>query len=385
INEQKEDNRNDNLSISSINTPSIFNFKLVRSFKLLNAFTGHSNIVWSIDYSTFDGDQFIYSGSGDKTVRVWDVDNNKQIQSFGHSSFVLCVKFSLYRYYNHSRNVICSSSYDNIIRFWDINYNQLSQVFNGHTGGVIGIEFSSFNSGRYLCSGSFDKTVRLWDVEISKSLYVFNGHEDIVWCIDMSPLQSNNNNNDNKINDIGVIGGSGYTICSGSFDRIIRIWDIETNKQLIIFKGHEAYVNSVKYGSNELLNTVLSGSYDKSVRLWDIRSGQQIQFFNGHTDRVCAVEYSPFVANNIKVGSSSSVICSGSLDNTIRFWDIRSNKNELYVIEGDKEDNGIFCLKFISLKKKENNNGNTNNDIHNLNLCYGSSQGPIRILEISKN
>ncbi|ETN97134.1 Serine/Threonine protein kinase, partial [Reticulomyxa filosa] len=75
------------------------------SSKLINTFTGHSDDVWSIDYSTFDDSQFICSGSSDKTVRVWDVDNNKQIQSFnGHSSDVYYVKFSSYHYHNHHQN-----------------------------------------------------------------------------------------------------------------------------------------------------------------------------------------------------------------------------------------------------------------------------------------
>ncbi|ETN98146.1 hypothetical protein RFI_23059, partial [Reticulomyxa filosa] len=56
---------------------------------------------------------------------------------------------------------------------------------------------------------------------------------------------------------------------------------------------------------------------------------------------------------------SSNVICSGSKDNTIRFWDIRTNKNQLHVIKGDKkEDYGIYCLKLLQFKKKsKNNNG----------------------------
>ncbi|ETO07315.1 G-protein beta WD-40 repeats containing protein, partial [Reticulomyxa filosa] len=181
-------------------------------------------------------------------------------------------------------------------------------------------------------------------------------------------------NYDNKMNNIGVIGGNGYTICSGSFDKTIRIWDIETTKQLNIFKGHEDNLRSVKYGSNELVNTILSGSADESVRLWDIRSDKQIQVFNGHTNIVWSVEYSPFVIKNSIC--NSNVICSGSDDNTIRFWDIRSNKNELYIIKGDdKKDNGILCLKFIRSKKKDN----TKNVTYDLNLCYGSNIGHIRI------
>ncbi|ETO21762.1 hypothetical protein RFI_15441 [Reticulomyxa filosa] len=101
------------------------------------------------------------------------------------------------------------------------------------------------------------------------------------------------------------------------------------------------------------------------VCLWDIRSGEQIQVFNGHKNYVWSVEYSPFVIKN-SIGNSN-VICSGSLDNTIRFWDIRSNNNELYIIKGnEKENNKILCLKFIRLKKK----GNTKNVTYNLNLCY---------------
>ncbi|ETO33010.1 hypothetical protein RFI_04096, partial [Reticulomyxa filosa] len=211
-----------------------------------------------------------------------------------------------------------------------------------------------------------DKTICLWDVETSKSLRAFNGHEHWIWCVNFSPLQSSNNNGNNS-NNIGVIGGNGYTFCSGSLDNTVRIWDIETTKQVTVFKGHEKAVGSVKYGSNELRNTILSGADDHSVRLWDIRSCKQIQVFDGHKHWVSAVEYLPF---------SSNVICSGSLDNTIRFWDIRSNKNELYVIKGDdKEDNEIYSLKFISLKKKEKDNGKGND----FNLCFGSRTGHIRV------
>ncbi|ETO35376.1 hypothetical protein RFI_01687, partial [Reticulomyxa filosa] len=95
-------------------------------------------------------------------------------------------------------------------------------------------------------------------------------------------------------------------------------------------------------------------------------------FVCGIFDLVNKFKYSMDIKNNI---GNSNVICSGSDDNTIRFWDIRSSKNELYMIKGDKEENnGILCFKFIVLRKKK-----TKDIKYDLNLCYGSGKGPIRI------
>ncbi|ETO04230.1 G-protein beta WD-40 repeats containing protein [Reticulomyxa filosa] len=359
-------------------TTNFFIFEaFLASSKLLKTFTGHNGLVYSIDYSTFDGGQFIYSGSHDNTICVWDVETNSRIQVFnGHSEPVYSVKFSPYHYHNHRRHVICSSSSDQTIRFWYIKDNKQFQIFENNFGWVGDIEFSPFNGGRYLCSGYGNSKINLSDVETSKSLHVLNGHLGSILCVNFSPLQSNNNAS-NESNSIGIIGGNGYTICSGSLDKTIRIWDIETAKQLSVFEGHGSFVNSVKYGSNELINTILSGSADKSVRLWDIRSGQQIQVFNGHTNSINSVEYSPFLVKNKEIDISSNVLCSGSFDNTIRFWDARSDKNELHVIKGAVEkDDGIYALKFLQLKNKEKKSKSDNGGI---SLCYSSYNGLIHI------
>ncbi|ETO16695.1 WD-40 repeat protein [Reticulomyxa filosa] len=258
---------------------------------------------------------------------------------------------------NNRRPAVCSSSHDKTIRFWDFETSKEFQVLNGHAEWVAGITFSPFNNGRYLCSGSGDKTIRLWDVETSKSLHVFNGHTGGVWCVEFSPLQSNTSN-DNKSNSVGVIGGNGYSICSGSYDNAIRSWDVETTKELTVLKGHEGCVRSVKYLQYET-NTLCSGSDDKSIRLWDIRSNKEIHVFKGHTSNVNDIKCSPFVNNSDKATINSIIICSGSYDNTIRFWDIRTNK-QLHVIKGNEnEDSGIFSLQFSPLKNKERGNKNT--------------------------
>ncbi|ETO04629.1 hypothetical protein RFI_32766 [Reticulomyxa filosa] len=57
-----------------------------------------------------------------------------------------------------------------------------------------------------------------------------------------------------------------------------------------------------------------------------------------------------FLGNVPVTCHSSNMICSGSMDNTIRFWDVRLNKKELYALKGyNKKDNGIYCLTFLPL------------------------------------
>ncbi|ETO04395.1 WD-40 repeat protein, partial [Reticulomyxa filosa] len=347
-----------------VNKNTTFNFDLCGSAKLRKTISAHTDTVRSIDYSTFDDCDFLCSGSSDKTICVWDMGTSKQLSNINEYSHVIfCVKFSPYHYYYHNRSIICSASYDKTIRFVDFKSNKECKYLT-----------DTLELGRYLCSGSNDESIRLWDVGTSTLLHVFNGHEDGILCVDFSPLQTNGNHK-----SAAVIGGNGYSICSGSWDGNIRLWDIETAKELSVFKGHEGGINTIKYlpyatGINGGGGSMLcSGSGDKTVRLWDIRSENTTQVFIGHTESVTCVDNSPFVNATIDqfgIGNAN-IMCSGSWDNTIRFWDIRITK-QLHEIKGNDNDDGISCLKFSPFHKKREDT---------FLLCYGARRGSIRLWE----
>ncbi len=141
--------------------------------------------------------------------------------------------------------------------------------FAGHTKTVKSVAFHP--DGKSVLSGSEDSTLRLWDIETGKEVRRFTGHTESVNSVAVSP--------------------DGRFALSGSSDKSLRLWDIETGKELRRFIGHTKTVNSIVFSPDG--HQVLSGSDDQSVRLWDITTGEELQQFSEHTSQVRSVIFSP--------------------------------------------------------------------------------------------
>jgi WD40 repeat protein len=72
---------------------------------------------------------------------------------------------------------------------------------------------------------------------------------------------------------VAVSADSNYII-TGSKDKSLKLWEIETGREVRSFLGHEKTVSSVRFSSDNKF--VVSGSYDKKAIVWDITSGSQI-------------------------------------------------------------------------------------------------------------
>jgi WD40 repeat protein len=161
-------------------------------------------------------------------------------------------------------------------------------VLKGHTKEVYSVRFSP--DGKTIASGSHDKTVRVWDVESGQEMRKLKGHSSSVWPASFSP--------------------NGKSVVSGSADWTVRIWDVESGKAVRTLKGHSDGVSSVCFSPDG--RTVVSGSWDKTVRIWDVESGKEVLKLEGHSDGVYSVSFSP----------SGNTIVSGSADTTVRLWEV---------------------------------------------------------------
>ena len=110
---------------------------------------GHTDCVWCL---TVVGNR-LYSGSYDRTIRVWDTDTHQHVTTLqGHTNAVNCLTVV--------GNKLYSGSDDRTIRVWDTDTHQHITTLQGHTDVVDCLHVV----GNKLYSKSWDGTIRVWTV-----------------------------------------------------------------------------------------------------------------------------------------------------------------------------------------------------------------------------
>jgi len=120
---------------------------------------GYQGLVFSVAFSP-DG-KFLASGSGDGTVKVWEVGSWRAVTILkGHRGRVFSVAFS-------PDGKFLASGSDETVKVWEVGSWREVATLRGHVSWVNSLSFSP--DGKFLVSGGSDGTIRLWPIEISLS------------------------------------------------------------------------------------------------------------------------------------------------------------------------------------------------------------------------
>jgi WD40 repeat protein len=177
---------------------------------------------------------------------------------------------------------------------------RLIQTLAGHTACVRGIAFSP--DGNTLASGSLDTTIKLWDVHSGVLENTLRGKCFDIYSVSFSP--------DGNL----LAGGEKYY-------HKIQLWDINSgtlkttlgyklSAQLkSMFSLAAETVNSIAFSPDG--NTLASGSSDNTIKFWDVRSETLKTTRNGHSGLVWCVAFSP----------DGTLLASGGNDRTIKLWE----------------------------------------------------------------
>ena len=132
--------------------------------------------------------------------------------------------------------------------------------YTGHTKGVNVVEFFP-KTGHLLLSASMDGKCKIWDVYGDRNVKrTFSGHSEAV--------------------RMATFNESGMEFLSSSFDRSVRLWDVETGQAKGTFTNRKMGYD-VKFRPTDN-NIFMMAASDNKIYQWDVRTGEVCQEYNYH-------------------------------------------------------------------------------------------------------
>jgi WD40 repeat protein len=183
-------------------------------------------------------------------------------------------------------------NYLNVLTFWfatpspdDKPIVSPSRTFIGHTKSVSKIRLTP--DLKRVVSGSHDKTINIWEMNSGNLLGTLKGHSKEVYCLDISP--------------------DGKRLISAGEDRKIIVWDLENYKQLNTIKDRDGVASLVFLADGQRF---ASGTDNGIIKIWDINTGETIRFSETH--RGCV--------SSLLIAEEGRKLISAGVDNTIKIW-----------------------------------------------------------------
>jgi len=263
-------------------------------FRYLGQLKGHGGWVTSIA-APLDSADKILTASRDKTIVSWKIEKEKENDTttgtpqrslVGHSNFVEEIVIS-------SDGHFClSGSWDGTLRLWEIATGQTTRRFVGHQKDVLSVAFSADN--RQIVSGSRDNKIKVWNTlgECKFTIEGQDAHTDWVSCVRFSPNPQT------------------PFIVSAGWDKVVKVWNLNSMKLQTDLKGHSQYVSSVTISPDGSL--CASGGKDGVALLWDLNKGEHLYELEANS-AIHTLTFSP----------NRYWLCAAT-ETQIKIWDLES-------------------------------------------------------------
>jgi RNA polymerase sigma factor (sigma-70 family) len=275
----------------------------------IRSLSGHKERVISVAYAP-DG-RWVATAAWDGTARLWDAQTGEEVRR-------LDVPPSKWQNPAHLSRVLFSPDNELVVAarqaapdeagviVWDRRSGEKVREFPGGYGSVAVspdgslIACGGWGRGADVNSG----VVRLYELATGKPVRELHGHQSRIEMLAFSP------DGETVIALVGIPrppleGG----LERGGFDPSgVRAWDVATGKE------RRSAPNGL--WSGQLATSPDGRTVAAGILLRETATGGERVKLTGHTNDVCAVAFSP----------DGRTVASGSMDGTVRLWDLPSGK-----------------------------------------------------------
>jgi len=275
---------------------------------------GHRKAVLSVQAN----ENLMFSGSKDRSVKVWNLVTGQEILSLGgHPNNVNVVQ--------HCPNtgLVYSVSLC-YIKVWDIrSHAKCVRVLNSTGSANIPASIGTTRTMQRT-NEMPDSELQISDLKItpdSKYLLCGTGTHVAVWDLDKFAIINKLTGHTGNIMTIAVSDAHNRSVITGSKDHYIKVYDLSKDMQKTVSPvttlspPHMDGVESFAYLSSE--DVLFSASRDKAIKKWDLSSRTAIKSeYPAHSNWVCALDVLKQTPNK-----SGNMLASGGRNGIIKFWD----------------------------------------------------------------
>ena len=217
--------------------------------------------------------------------------------------------------------ILAYGDYGNsLVTLIDASTGETIRTLEGHTEPVSALAFSPdgvimASTGTVNLPPGKDGSVRLWDVQTGKQLAVFQTTGTS--ALTFSP-------------DGALLAGSVLAPVQFGQTNLVQVllWDVQARSQIKAFKD---VFNSLSFSPDG--NLLATSARDNAIHIFDVQSGEETMTLLAHTDLVSAVAYS----------ADGKLLASGGSDKSIYLWDT-ANGNQLRTLTG--HEGGVSLVGF---------------------------------------
>jgi WD40 repeat protein len=139
--------------------------------------------------------------------------------------------------------------------------------------------------GKTLAIGGADNQIRLLDAETGKEIRRLAGHQPRTFS---PPFNPKGGAFDALVESVGkgdvtcvAFAPDGKTLASGGWDETVRLWDVETGKELRSFLAHKDGLVLTLTFSHDGKYLASRGGNDGTVKVWDAATGAEVRKYEG--------------------------------------------------------------------------------------------------------